>query len=750
MTRNHYFNLFIFIFWSFSFVGNAQETKIDADSIMQKVLLYSTKNELNNCHITAYNNLIITANPNLIEGRIDSIFTIKRKKKVLFEIDSSDYIFKKIISKQHLYQTEKIAKYTFKLPKYQEKILAAKMAGFNEPILEYFSLQLTPISLYHKTYSIVEKKYISPISIKGLKKYAFTYLETTTIAKREVYRIEFKSKNKNKKHKLEGTLYIDSKNFAIAKAVFNITGLLKIVADYNFNYQDNLQKWIPSSNVLLIKKGISKVPIKILGETITFDGTESKWNEKGKKYASDFIEIKSYTRFFDPVFSSEMKLKNPDISIEISKSASTKKDTIWYSYFKDSTDVRSNATYVSLDSLSQKNKVENILYIGRKVLKGKYPISVFDLNLRYLFKYNNYEGFRLGLGGSTNERLSPYYKIGGYYVYGTKDGMFKGNIFNTVSLHNKTETLLTVSYTDDLSEIASTTFLVDKQSFKIYDPRPFNISTFYNHFTWSTTLYTKLIPKSETILQLSQSAIEPKFNYQFESGNVLYTKFKTTMATIAVQWNPFSKFMQTPSKRIEIEKQFPKFTFQFSKTISGFFENSFNFGKVDFRFDYLKKFNSTHQLTFLLEAGYAFGDVPITNAYNHSPNNLNKDKILQRITFAGRNSFETMNFNEFFSSKYVLLTLKHQFPKIKISRKIKPVLSLVTRYTIGSMRDSYRHKDFQFKTLENGYAESGFELNQIYQGLGFVAFYRYGPNRLATFEDNIAIKLSLKIDLGFN
>ncbi len=109
-----------------------------------------------------------------------------------------------------------------------------------------------------------------------------------------------------------------------------------------------------------------------------------------------------------------------------------------------------------------------------------------------------------------------------------------------------------------------------------------------------------------------------------------------------------------------------------------------------------------------------------------------------------------MYFNEFFSDKYLYLHLKHQFPKLEISRQIKPVFSLVSRYGIGELKHKERHVGFEFKTLEQGFYESGFEMNQIYKGIGFTAFYRYGPNQLPTIEDNIALKLSIQINLGFN
>jgi hypothetical protein len=50
--------------------------------------------------------------------------------------------------------------------------------------------------------------------------------------------------------------------------------------------------------------------------------------------------------------------------------------------------------------------------------------------------------------------------------------------------------------------------------------------------------------------------------------------------------------------------------------------------------------------------------------------------------------------------------------------------------------------------LNKGYFESGIELNQIYNGLGLGGFYRYGPNQLSKFQDNIAVKISFVLNLG--
>jgi len=87
--------------------------------------------------------------------------------------------------------------------------------------------------------------------------------------------------------------------------------------------------------------------------------------------------------------------------------------------------------------------------------------------------------------------------------------------------------------------------------------------------------------------------------------------------------------------------------------------------------------------------------------------------------------------------------------EIQLFPKVKPSLTFVTRMAWGNMKNPERHIGFEYKTLDRGYFESGIEFNQIYKGLGLTTFYRYGPNQLPRFEDNLAIKLSFVFDLGF-
>jgi hypothetical protein len=721
-----------------------------ANAIIKKVIAAKDNNnpekKLKSFQFKVYNKLVVTANPDSISSQVDSVFIKKRNRLQFSKVDSSGFKFKKLISSQHLFQTEKVSQFQFVKPDLKETILGIKMSGFDKPVYEIISFHLQSFSVYDSKYELFETKYPSPVASDAFRNYNFRLLDTLLVNHRKTFLIQFKPQRKHSKNGLQGILYIDKENYAIAKAIFRLTTILDITSKHEFEFLDDQKLWFPTIKDLKVVKGKNKQDITILGETFKFDGDAD--TAQRKKQSSDYTYLQSRSYYFDKQYDIPVQIKRPGIGVEIRPDAINKKEDFWSVYRKDTLDPRSQKTYVGLDSIAKKEKVEKKLLIGRRILKGYLPLGLLDVNLRYLISFNNYEGFRLGFGGVTNEQFSNILKIESYTAYGTKDGNFKYNLGMAVRVGKTSGTWIGGAYTDDVREIASTAFAIDKRTFRIYDARPINLSTFYGYTTWRGYIETKIIPKTESLWQLSYTDVVPKFNYLYNLNGKLYNKYSMTTAMASLQWNPFSDYMQTPDGRIESEKKYPRFTFQFTKSLHGINNNDFDFGKIDFRTEYSKQYMNGQRTNLLLQAGYAFGELPLTHLYNVSPNNLTKDNILQRVTLSGKNSFETMFFNEFFSSKYITFHFKHALQRVKIVNKIKPSLVLVSRMAFGGMDYPERHLGITYKTLNEGFFESGVELNRIYKGFGLSGFYRYGPNQLPRFEDNIAIKVNFNLDLG--
>lgn len=693
-----------------------------------------------------YERLVVTANPDSINGVLDSIYLYEKAGRRLEKIDSSGFKFKKLVEKQHLYQTEKVSEFKFAEKEgLKETILATRMAGFKQPVYEIIGLTFQSYSVYSRNIEILETKYAGPLSDNARGDYKYTILDTVTIDGRNTFMIYFTPKRAKKKKRLDGVLYIDQNNYGVAKAIFRVKNILDITSAHSFSYEPEHDLWFPDGNTLKIVKGNNKEDVTILGETIKFDAVDAATERE--KEASDFVYVFSQTQNFEKEFNVPLTIKHPSVAIEISDAAISREESYWNQY-RDTLDERSMKTYTSLDSIVAKDNWEQRIILGRKIINGYLPLGPVDLDLRDIVKYNNYEGFRLGLGGVTNNKFAEAFRLSGYGVYGTKDGKFKYSLGAAIRIGEFSNSWIGGSYTDDVKEIASTSFITDKKVFKIYDPRPINVSTFYNHKTWRAYLETKILPKTESVWQVTRSHIDPKFGYLYSPEGRLYPTFDLTMVTVAIQWNPFSNFMQTPIGRIENEKRYPKFAFQYTQALSGILGSDFTFGKLDFRAEYEKKYLNGQKTSFLLQTGVSIGDTPLTHQYSTSPNNLTKETILSRITFAGKNSFETMYFNEFFSSQFAMLQLKHGLRKYVLYDKLKISPVVVTRFAWGNMENREDHIGLQYDTLEKGYYESGIELNEIYRGLGISGFYRYGPYHLPEFDRNITLKVSFILNLG--
>ncbi len=700
---------------------------------------------LANLEFKAYNKTTITAHPDSIAGRIERVFNPKKNK---FSIDSSDFKFKKIIEKQHLFQTEKIAHYQWNKRHFKETILGSKMSGFKEPINELIGMQLQTFNLYDAHYKVIESKYTSPISKNGLVDYLFTLIDTATIENRPVFVVSFKNKKRINLKGLEGLVYLDAENFALAKAQIRVRGLLDINARHQYTFNPIHQLWLTTENEVIVGKGKNQDPIKLLGGTIVFEG-EHKSNEIAPpKFASDFTYLHSKTRFFELDYPTAANIKNKAFAIEIQENAFNKETDYWNNYRTHHLSYRDESTYAAMDSIALLHGIEAKVIFGRKISNGFLPVGHFDFDLKHLLSYNHYEGFRFGIGGKTNDYFSKKARLEGYAAYGLKDETIKYQIGAATQLDRLSNSWIGASYTNDISEIGSTKFTIDKRIFKIYDPRPINVSTFYNHQTWKGFLETKIFPKTESIWQINRSVVTPLFDYTFNWKEKAYTRYTLTTASFSMLWQPYSSFMQTPKGPVEVEKRFPKFTFQWTQALPNVLNNDFTFTKLDLRAEYEKKFLNGQKTSVLSQFGYAFGAIPLTHLYNNQPNNLDKERLLQRVTFAGKNSFETMLFNEFFSSHYAMLHIKHGFKRIGILGNLKPIVVLVSRVAWGNMNNSEQHLGLNYKTLENGYFESGVELNHLMKGLGLAGFYRYGPNQLSRVEDNIALKLTFTINLG--
>ena len=735
-----------FIFFS-SFLAMGQKTTSKhhetTQNLVTTIIQFQNKNQLKTPDLsyTFYEKSIISASPDSISASIDTLFKNKQKKK--FIIDSSSYKFKKIITKQHLYQIEKASKIAIENGKKKETIIGLKMAGLKQPVYELLGQEFMSFDLSKSQLKILQFTFQNPFSKEGCFKYKFEIIDTISTTNGKEIVLQFELKKSIKKNKLKGFATVCLKTNAITKITFFINSIINIKTETIFGSFNNETLWFPISQNILVTKGKGKQNIDFLGETIQFDNLPN--TSKKYDYSNDLF-VKIYRDYSNYNFTELPKSQR--YQIQIDKSAIKTNTAFFNTISRDTLDKRSQNTYHTLDSLVTATKTERKIYFGKKLINGQIPFGFLDVKARDIFKFNNYEGFRLGIGLETNNRLSSNFKFFGYGAYGTKDGVFKSQVGSAFRISKITDSWISASFTDDNTEFADLSLVADNKRFKLIDPRPFNLSLFYNHQSFEINLESKFISKIETTLKINRSRIDPLFNYSFVTPKATYEIYNLTLATLSFEWSPKSRFLQTPQEILEVEKGFPKIVLQISQAIPNKISDNIEFTKIDARLYQEKKYLSGQKTTFLWQGGISLGNAPLSHLYSVAPNNLNRDAILSRITFANKTAFETMYFNEFYSDRYSLFQLKHYFNKFQISKSIKPILVVGSKVAFGGFSNPENHLGIEFKTMEKGFFESGFELQNIFKGFGLATYYRYGPYQLEKFDQNIAIKLSFTLNLG--
>lgn len=672
-----------------------------------------------------YNHTTITSDVEKIKKLTDTIWQDKALNK--FKIDSSSFKLKQFNSNKHFFQSERNVRHERKNSYHRSIVTKYKMAGFEQPIYESIALEFYSQSIFDDDFFFFHNQEVHPLSKKGLKKYSFEI-----ITEDNKYIIHFKQNNKRP---IFGTFIIDKTNYQIISAEIKKVAFLDVSAKYFNKYDAHLDSWMPKYTQFTIKKGEREIDYKILGNIIYLNP------EREKGYFSDEVYLQANSSYFNfeekPIKYNKKNYVKIDFDLNENES--------FFRTDKDyDSDFRNENTYCYIDSISTKNKIEKRINIARKFYDGFYPLNQLDINLKRLINYNNHEGLRLGLGLQTNEKFSKKHQTAGHLAHGFRDRKMKYYFKHAMRVGIFSDSWISFTYQDDIREIGSTKFQTDYERFIFVNLRPLNLTTFYGDRHIKGELNSKILPRTHTVASLSYAKINPLFDYSYFYKDRTFKTYNITSFTLTMRWEPWSDFMQTPVEKLVYTYGYPRFTFQFTQSLSGYTNNDFNFQKFDVKSEYRKRFWNKHELKYFFQTGVVLGSTPLTHLYSVFPNSSANPDILMRFDISGKNTFETMRRNEFFSDRFIFSEIIYEIP-FRFSRTFQPIVSLVNRYGIGNLDNKEKHLNVNFNTMEKGYWESGVEFFNLFNWFGLSSFYRHGPYSLPTFKENISIKLNFRI-----
>jgi hypothetical protein len=649
--------------------------------------------------------------------------------------DSSMTQLKDFFSKQDIAIMETVVERKFMAPdKNYENVKANRVSGFQDPIFVFLVSQIQSTSFYHEFFQILNKSYINPISNGSINKYIFILEDTLYTARGDsVFIISYRPRPNTNFDGLEGVLYINSNKWAIQNAIARPARNegLSIKIQQKYEYIDN-EQWFPVQ---------LNTDVILPGMAITAGNVSARFVGISKSYIRDIV--------LNPEL---VRRQFATLGVDVDPSSNEKPESFWNAYRVDSLSAKDRQTYHFLDSIGKEAHFDKIANSFETLMNGRIPYKFIDIDLDKIFKYNSYEGLYLGLGLHTNDKLSRIFKVGGYWGYGFHDKSAKYGGDVSLVLDRRNEITWGGLYSFDLEETGGVRFFDDNDNFLTGENwRNFLIQNRNPTRNISTTLGFRLFRDFKFGLGFSVITKDATDGYQYmvsqgEGPVVTQDQFRFTEVSAGFRFAFREKFIITKRTRMSLGTKYPVLWLQYTHGINGIFDGEYDYNRIDMKLEksfYTKYLGKT---SFMLKGGYIDRAIPATDLFNGNGS-------YRFFTIFAANSFATMRMNEFMSDRYVALYFTHNFGTLlKRWKKFEPELLIATNATFGWLKYNENHLNINYKTLDKGYYESGFLINNLLNlriySLGVGAYYRWGPYSYQRFEDNLALKISITFPIG--
>ncbi|MGB4654963.1 MAG: DUF5686 family protein [Bacteroidales bacterium] len=646
------------------------------------------------------------------------------------KFDTTYQKMRSILNSQYLFLMESVNKRLYKYPqKNQYQVVASKVSGLKNPFFILSLQQMLATSFYKEPVTILGVDYINPISKSTFKRYYFEIQDTIVEPPPydTTFIISFRPLLNSNFNSLKGLLSISSNNYAIRSIIAKASNI-----DSTYHAEIQQLNQIIDSNVWFPSQ---------LNTEITFNTVELMVHNKER------FKIKAVGKSYINDINLKPNLQNSDFGIvemEIKQDYKTLCDSTWEEYRNIPLNAKEKKTYRVIDSIGEEANLDRYLSVMVHLINGTIPIKYFQLHLFDLVGYNKYEGWRLGAHISTTSRLSKRFSLGGYVAYGFKDKVTKygGNIdFNIIPRYR---TKISLQYKNDLYEAGIISDMFDISGFW-GNYRNYMLDRMDKYTMYRVKTESMITRKVSAFVDLKHTIKSPLYDYSYIVGKnqnvqASVNLFKFSEATIGTIFR-FGKNSAVSNSIVKTDDANSVcLAYTFGKNL---FAKRTNYHRIELMALARKKHKLLAVTDFTVKSGYIIGKTPYVNLYN-------ADASYSNYFLFSDNSFNTMRYNEFTSTRFISFFISHNTNKSLLKSKlIRPTPSFHFNFGYGYASPDSNHKGIEINSYEKGFYEVGLRLNKVLcsslSAVGIGAYYRLGHYAFDSFKDNISINFTLNL-----
>ncbi|MEY3398977.1 MAG: hypothetical protein RL220_1571, partial [Bacteroidota bacterium] len=614
----------------------------------------------------------------------------------------------------------------------EETIVASRVSGLKNPEFALLGTQLQSFSFYGESVNILDITYLSPLANGSISKYLFILEDTTYTGSDTVFTISFRPRLGKNFDGMKGQLFINTDGYAlqnvIAEPVESKSFSIRIQQMYE---KVQGRKWFPvqlNTFISLPFAQMNSFPLVGIGRSYL-------------KNIQLGVPMKAIE--FTPV------------TLQMASGATQQPDSVWNQYRINPLDSREMTTYHVIDSVGKAENFDAFVRLANILASGMIPMGPVNLDLNRLMRFNDYEGFRLGLGLATNDKISKKMVLSGYYAYGFRDTHSKyGGAFR-LHLYKKRNMWAEAYYENDVSEMGGN-HLNHEADMKWKDYYQLLINRMDRYEKKGFRLNGRMIGNLSATFTYEESFIKT-FNgyYHTYIGNEMLqlsrNSFTLLNTGLELRYAPGEKLARVGNREVRLGGRWPVIRMRWLRGWDEMGNGEIAYDRMDLAIEKTFRIKNIGHFTARAIAGGVEEDVPLSVLSNPSGSNTVDYSEKKYLGLSAPFTFEAMRVNEFFHSHFTAVQLRHDFRNLLIKgEKFRPNIILVHNMLWGKMKYAESHT-IETRQAVQGYHESGIIFDNLLSSgitaFGLGTFYRYGPYSLPKTIDNLAVKLSLSFSI---
>lgn len=576
---------------------------------------------------------------------------------------------------------------------------AVKMTNFDEAldlesITSAIDLLYQDVDLYENSIKLLDNDFLSPLAPWALNYYRFYILDTSYVNNKSAIHMAFIPRNKSFIG-FTGDLYISNDDrYTLLKAVLGIT------KDISMNFVRDIkvvQEFDERDSIYILTK-----------DEITLDMALAKGGMG--IYASRY-NIYTNHDFGPPKDDSVFDYTEEVTTLD---DAYDKGQEYWQKNRLEELTQKQQGIYNMIDSLREVPAYRKFVYWTKVISTGYFPLGTLDLGkISSMYTYNPTEGSRFRLGLETSHDLTQRWQVRSYVAYGTRDKRIKYNgsvkySFNEDYRKNPRHFLYGAYQHDVIFPGLKLEFIDEANALTSIRRGQANQMLFVD--AWNID-YVNESGVGFFKLGLEQRQRKPYGTLEFFTNQDLdddgildsVEDVTTSEISLALEYSPNTKFIQQREMRTPIKSNHPRFQLSYRAGLKTFLGGDYNYHNVSLQIKKRVPFSVLGRSEIQFEVGRVFGEgLPFVLLYIPQSN--------QAYSFQPT-SFNTMNFIEFVTDKYVRLNVQHFFDgyifnRIPLLKKLKLKEAISFKGIYGGLDDAndprINNDLLQFNADENG------------------------------------------------